>query len=112
MKELKNDLQFVLKSLKSLSKKTEKIAKKLDKLEKAKPAKKLKTKSATKAKAPKKASQGDTILAIIRRSKKGVDRATLIKKSGFEGRRMRDILYKLKKQGKIKVEGKGVYLIA
>ncbi len=112
MKELRNDLQLVVRSLKALSKKTEKIATKLDKLEKAKPAKKLKTKSAPKAKAPKKASQGDTILAIIGRSKNGVDRATVIKKSGFEGRRMRDILYKLKKQGKIKVEGKGVYLIA
>jgi DNA replicative helicase MCM subunit Mcm2 (Cdc46/Mcm family) len=112
MKGLKSDLQFMVKTLKALSKKTERIAKRLDKLEKAKPAKKLKTKSATKAKAPKKASQGDTVLAILKRSKKGVDRATLIKKSGFEGRRMRDILYKLKKQGKIRVEGKGVYLKA
>lgn len=38
--------------------------------------------------------------------------ATLRKKTGFEGRKIRDIVYRLKKPGKIKVEGKGVYLKA
>jgi len=33
----------------------------------------------------------------------------LKKKTGFEGRKIRDIIFRLRKQGKIKSERKGVY---
>ena len=58
----------------------------VERLEKSQDVKKPRGKPAVKAKAPKKASESDTVLAIIRRSKKGVDGATLKKKSGFQGR--------------------------
>jgi hypothetical protein len=34
----------------------------------------------------------------------------VIKKTGFEGGKVGDILYRLKKHGKIKVERKGIYV--
>jgi predicted Rossmann fold nucleotide-binding protein DprA/Smf involved in DNA uptake len=86
----------------------------LERLEKAQVAKKPKAKAVKKAvaKKPTRVSSSDTVLAIIKRSKKGVDTVALRKKTGFEGRKIGDIIYRLKKQGKIKTEGKGLYVKA
>ena len=114
MKELERDLQSVLKSLRALTQKTDKMIKRLEKLEKAQAAKKPKVKAIKKAVArkPAKVSASGTVLAIIKRSRKGVDKATLIKKTGFEDKKIRDITYRLRKQGKIKGEPKGLYVKA
>ena len=112
MKQLKKDLQAVLKSLKQATEKTENLMKKVEKLEKPRVSKKPRAKALPKTKAPRKVFDSDAVLAIIRRYKKGVDGASLRKKTGFEGRKIRDIVYRLKKGGKIKVEGKGFYLNA
>lgn len=123
MKQLKKDLQAVLKSLKLATDTVGKLMKKVEKLDKPvaskKPrskalpkAKKPRAKALPKAKKPKKVSDSDAVLAIIKRFKKGVDGATLRKKTGFEGRKIRDIIYRLKKRGEIKVKGKGIYLKA
>jgi hypothetical protein len=112
MKQLKKDLQAVLKSLKQATEKTENMMKKVEEPGKPKASKKPRAKALPKAKASKKVSDADAVLAIIKKYKKGVDGATLRKKTGFEGRKIRDIIYGLKKRGKIKVEGKGVYLKA
>lgn len=112
MKQLKKDLQAVLKSLKQATEKTENLMKKVEKLDKPLASKKPRVKALSKAKTPKKVSDSDAVLAIIKRYKKGVDGATLRKKTGFEGRKMRDIVYRLKKRGKIKTVGKGIYLKA
>ena len=114
MKELKRDFQSVLNSLSALTQKTEKMIKRLEKLEKAQAAKKPKANAVKKAiaKKPTKLSASETVLAMIKRSRKGVDKATLIKKIGFEDKKIRDIIYRLKKQGKIKTEGKGLYVKA
>jgi len=122
MKQLKREFKSVLKSLKALSQKTEKMIKTLDKLEKSQMGKKTRVKAKPKAKAIKKApvrklaaskktklTAADTILSVIKRSRKGVDKATLKKKTGFEGRKIWDITYRLKKLGKIKSERKGIY---
>ena len=117
MKQLKKDLQAVSKSLKQLMVRTEKIAKKLEKLEKPKPAKKLKAKVKAKikpkiAKKPVKVSAAATVLAVIKRSRKGVDVATLRNKTGFESRKISGIVQRFKKEGKIKNSGKGIYVKA
>jgi len=112
MKQLKKDLQTVLKSLKLATEKTENLMKKVEKLDKPVASRKPRAKALPKARAPKKVSDSDAVLAIIKRFKKGVDGATLRKKTGFEGRKIRDIVYRLKKRGEIKVKGKGVYLKA
>jgi len=122
MKQLKNDMQAVAKDLKRLIQKTEKMIKQLEKPEKVEAAKKPKTEKLKKpvakklkkpvAKKAKKVTSADAVLAIIKGSRKGIDKATLRKKTGFEGRQIGDIIYKLKKQGKIKSLGKGTYIKA
>ncbi len=113
MKQLKRDLQAVSKTLKQLTLKTEKIAKKLDKVEKPKPVKKPKAKAKPKVtKKPVKVSAAATILAIIKRSRKGVDVATLKSKAGIGSTTLNNIIYRLKKNGKIKSSGRGIYVKA
>ena len=113
MKQLKKDLQAVSKSLKQLMLRTEKIAKKLEKLEKPKPVKKSKVKAKPKVtKKPVKVSAAATVLAVIKRSRKGVDVATLRNKTGFESRKISGIVQRFKKEGKIKNSGKGIYVKA
>ena len=114
MNQLKKDMTAVAKDLKKLTQKTEKMIKQLEKLGKPKTAKKPKAIAVKKAvsKKPTKAPASDTVLAIIKMSRKGVDTVALRKKTGFEGRKIRDIIYRLKKQGKIKSEAKGLYVKA
>jgi predicted Rossmann fold nucleotide-binding protein DprA/Smf involved in DNA uptake len=123
---LKKELQTVNKDLKALAKKVDKIVVAVGKLEKPKAAKKPKAKAvkrkpvkktvakkvAVKKPAAKKTTKTviDTVLAIIRRSKKGVNTATLMKKTGFNERQIHNNVYKLKKQGKVKSVGKGIYV--
>ena len=52
----------------------------------------------------------ETVYKIIGGSKKGVDTATLMKKTGFDRKKIANIVYKLGKQGKIKSIEKGVYV--
>lgn len=116
MKQLKKDLQSVVKGLRSLSRKTEKIAKKLERLENARPAKKVRAKRATKAAkkaVPKKTERvtaSDTLLATIRRRRKGVDTAALKKMTGFDDKKIWNIVNRLKQEGKIKSKSRGLYV--
>ncbi len=114
MKQLEKDLKAIGKDLKKLTQKAEKIIKQFERLEKAQAAKKPKAKAVKKAitKKPTRMSASGTVLAIIKRSRKGIDTATLEKKTGFEGRKIRDIIFRLRKQGKIKSERKGIYVKA
>ena len=52
----------------------------------------------------------DQVLKIINRSKKGVDTATLCIKTGFDQKKVRNILNRTFKQGKIKRADKGIYV--
>jgi predicted transcriptional regulator of viral defense system len=52
----------------------------------------------------------DKVLAIINRSKKGVDTATLMKKTGFDQKKVRNMLHRTYKQGKITRVDKGLYI--
>ena len=123
-KKLKKDLQAINKELKALAKKTESLLKAVDKLDKPKAAKKPKSKP-SKAKAPMKApvkkaavkkvapvTAVDTVLAIIKRYKKGVNTETLVKKTGYNQKKISNLVYKLRKQGKIKSPEKGIYVKA
>ena len=114
MKQLKKDIKAVAKDLKRLTQKTDKMIKGLEKLEKAQAAKEPKAKAAKKAVArkPTRVSASETVLAIVKRSRKGVDKATLIKKTGLKDSNIRTILYRLRKQRKIKRDRKGLYVKA
>jgi len=99
MKNLKKSLQSVNKDLKALSKKIDKMIVAAGKLEKPKTVKKK----------PVKLTAADIIFGVIKRSKKGVGVAELMKKTEFDQKKTYNIIYKLNKQGKIKSVEKGVY---
>jgi predicted Rossmann fold nucleotide-binding protein DprA/Smf involved in DNA uptake len=120
MKDFDVALKAVAEGLRTIAQGMGKIAEKLEdsapkKQPKAKPTRKTKTKATAKPKkAPakktvKKATAADTVLAIINRSKKGVDSATLAEKTGFDKKKIANIVFKLRKQGKVKSVNKGVY---
>ena len=120
---LKKDLQALNKDIQAIEKKMEKLITAVEKSEKpkvankttAKPAKAKTTKRspAQKASAKKKTVQPtatDQVLNIIKRSKKGVNAATLMTKTGFDLKKVRNILTRAYKMGKIKRVEKGIYV--
>jgi len=54
----------------------------------------------------------DTIFKIINRFKRGVDIPKLEDRTGFDGSKIRNILYQLSNQGKIKKISRDVYTLA
>jgi predicted Rossmann fold nucleotide-binding protein DprA/Smf involved in DNA uptake len=120
---LKKDLQALNRDIKALEKKMEKLITAVEKSEKPKFAKKttansIKAKTtkrapAKKAPARKKPAQPtatDQVLNIIKRSKKGVNAAILMTKTGFDLKKVRNILARAYKMGKIKRVEKGIYV--
>ena len=76
-------------------------------------AKAVKKAPAKKAPALKKGAQvtaTDQILKIIKRSKKGVDVSTLKEKTGFNDKKVRNIVFRAAKEGRIIKSGRGVYV--
>ena len=110
------DLKALNKNIQALGKNLDRLLKAVEKDEKlkAKPTKRIPAKMAPAKKVPvkKKTAQPtatDKILKIIKASKKGVDAPTLIKKTGFDQKKVRNILFRTYKQGKIKRLDKGIY---
>ena len=106
---ISKDLQAVSKELTKLAKQAEKLAAALGKAGKPK----TKAKAVITKKAPaksRKKTDTDKLLAVINRSKKGVDTATLMKKTGFNQKKVRNMLNRTYKQGKITRVGKGIYV--
>ena len=120
---LKKDLHAVKRDIKALEKKMEKLLNDYGQPQKPKAAKKAKRKTvkvktkraaAVKKAAPKKKASKMTateqILKIIKRSRKGVDVPTLKTKTGFEDKKVRNIIFRASKEGKIKKVGREIYL--
>lgn len=109
---IKKELYKVSKEMQTLTRNLARLIVDTDRLEKAK-LKATKPKAVKKAPAKRSvATAADTVLGVIKRSKKGVDTATLMQKTGYDKKKVYNIVFKLKKQGKIKSEGKGLYLLA
>ncbi|MBW2489699.1 MAG: hypothetical protein JRE65_00940 [Deltaproteobacteria bacterium] len=126
MKELQSVLNIVSDGLKTLAKGVEAIAEKVDEVaksqgvvkpkrkkpstatKKVKPVKKP-VQKATGKKEVKSATDGDKVLAIIGRSKKGASTAAIMQKTGFNQKKIANIIYRLRKQQKIRSVEKGVY---
>jgi hypothetical protein len=83
----------------------EKLITVAEKSEKAKAAKKAPAK-----KKPAQPTATDQVLNIIKRSKKGVNVANWINKTGFNQKKVTNILQRTYKQGKVKRVAKGVYV--
>jgi hypothetical protein len=121
---LKRDLQAVKRDIKALEKKMEKLLKDHGKPQQPKTVKKVKRKTAkakTKRavavkkaapgkKAAKKTTSTEQILKIIKRSRKGVNVPALKAKTGFEDKKVRNIIFRASKEGKIKKVGRGIYV--
>jgi hypothetical protein len=133
MRELDALIQTVADGLKSMAQGVEKLAEKVEGISKSlsnekpkekhgagpkrnAPAKTVKKKPAKAAEAtpdaPKPPTAAETVLGIIKRSKKGVDTSALMEKTGYDRKKVANILFKLKKQGEIKNAAKGVYVKA
>ena len=103
----------IQKELVKISKDLKKMSRRIKKLTSSIP----KTKGiAQKASMPKpvalskgKKSGTQTVLDMIRKSKKGIGTGTLIKKTGFDGKKIHNTLFKALKEGKIERVGRGVY---
>ncbi len=73
------------------------------------PKKEAKPKKEKETKKEKEMTAGDTVLNIIEKSSKGVDTASIQKETGFTTKKIHNLVYKLRKQGKIISERKGFY---
>ncbi|RPJ81764.1 MAG: hypothetical protein EHJ94_03660 [Deltaproteobacteria bacterium] len=139
MNNLKNNLMAIKKELQRLMSKVEQLGRALEKagksaissktmekkdvkktVAKKAPAKKKpavkkapvkKTASNQKVDAKADASTAiDTVVGIIQKSKSGVDVETLITKTGFDAKKISNLVYKAKKRGDIKSGAKGIYV--
>lgn len=135
MKKLKSDLQVAAKQAKALNAKLDKLIKEVAKLSKPAAAKKkaapkkkpvakkkvvtkkkapAKKKTAAKKKAPVKKAAAptafDAVLKVIKGSKAGVSTGQIKAQTKFNDKKIANIIYKAKKQGKIKSKSKGIYV--
>ena len=114
---VEKEFKALQKDIKDIQKKIDRFIKAIEAGEKAKTTKASKAKAATakgkKAPAPKKAvklTDTEKVLSIIKRSKKGVNTAALMNKTGFNQKKVTNILQRTFKQGKIKRVAKGIYV--
>ena len=127
MKELQSVLNIVSDGLKTLAKGVEAIAEKVDEVAKSQGLTEQKSKKPSAATAKKKTAgkparktakkkaagpetDTDKVLKIIGRYKKGASTAVIMQKTGFSQKKIANIIYRLRKQQKIKSVDKGVYL--
>jgi hypothetical protein len=122
-------LSFMANALQGLSQEIEKLIVEVDKLEPPKKVKKAKRKAAVKRKPKKRApvrkkivtrrpkrvkakklTATAKVLKVIRGHRKGVDISKLKKSTGFADIKIRAIVYKASKEGKIKRIARGVYI--
>ena len=106
----KRDLQSLQRQIKALEKKMDKLIAAAERIEKPRAVKKAPAKKAPVTRNIAQPTATDQVLKIIKRSKNGVNTATLMKKTGFDQKKVRNILQRTFKQGKIKRVEKGVYV--
>ena len=130
MKEIQSVLKLVADGLKSIAQCVEAISDKVDEYAESQtaeqtksaakpeakespPKKKVtrkKTVEAPKKKAAKAPTAAETVYKFISTSKNGINVATLVQKTGYDRKKLSNVIYRLGKQGKIKSIGKGVYV--
>ena len=89
--------------------KTRKKAKKVAAPSKA--GKKAAAKKKRVSKAKPQMTSPEKVLQVMRKSRAGVNVATLKARTGLEDKKIRNVLFRLGKQGKVKRTGRGVYKI-
>ena len=111
MKDLSKNLKAVTRELKALSKKTDSMAKSLGKTPTKRVASVKRRKAISKSSLPSSriSSSTDQALKVIKRHKKGIDVATLKKKTGFDDKKISNIVHRAFKKGIITRVGRGLY---
>lgn len=117
-------LSFLSSTLQALSQETKQLIDKVDRFEKAQAALKYKGAVSVRAVSKKRSvvraavarktappTAMDAVLKVIKRHKKGVGIQKLRDRTGFDDKKIRNIIYRASKQGKIKNKGRGIYLI-
>jgi predicted transcriptional regulator of viral defense system len=56
-------------------------------------------------------SASDTVLDIVKRYNKGIGFAEIQAKTGFEEKKLRNIIFRLNKMGKISRKSRGIYIV-
>jgi predicted Rossmann fold nucleotide-binding protein DprA/Smf involved in DNA uptake len=121
LKNIAADLKTISKEITVIATQVGKVTKPQAKITaKTKPVKKV-----NKAKTPKKSSSKktlpsakesssilDSVLEVIRNAGGGIAHVAILEKTGFGQRQVSNAVFKLKKQGKVKNVGRGVYAIA
>ena len=106
----------IQKELTKISKDLEKMPRQIQKLTSSIPKEKSKLQKASMlkpvARIKGKKTGTQTVLGLIGKSKTGIAAGSLIKKTGFEDKKIRNILFKAWKEGKIERVGRGVYKIS
>ena len=124
MKKVQTQLKSIAKSLSALSKQVDSVSTLLGKAQPAKkaaPQKKAPKKVAAKkvvakktvekkAAPAKKKNVLDTVLGVIKRSRKGISIPALKEKTSLDSRQLSNALYKLAKQGVIASKSRGIYI--
>ena len=124
MKKVQSQLKSIAKSLSALSKQIDSVSKQLGNAQpakKASPKKKAPKKVAAKKVVAKKAVAKkatpakkknvlDTVLGVIKRSRKGVSIPALKEKTSLNSRQLSNALYKLAKRGVIASKSRGIYI--
>ena len=59
---------------------------------------------------PRSSSDTEIVLQVIRKQKNGIDMDALKDKTGFDGKKLANIVYRLKKMGKVESPAKGTYV--
>ena len=124
MKKVQSQLKSIAKSLSVLSKQIDNVSKQLGKAQPAKkttPKKKAPKKVAAKkvvaikavakkAAPAKKKNVLETVLGVIKRSRKGVNIPALKEKTSLDSRQLSNALYKLSNRGVIASKSRGIYI--
>ena len=120
---LKKDLRAIQNDIKALERKMENLLKAFEKgksapaktavkraANKVSRAKSIPVKSAAASGKRVKTTATEQVLKIIKRSKKGVNVSTIKTRTGFDDKKVRNIIFRTTKEGKIKKIGRGVYV--
>jgi hypothetical protein len=123
MNVFKKELQGMRREIKALEKKIQKLGKAAELVGKDrqakgvstvkdKPVKSAAAKQIAKLKKSPQITAAEQVLRIIKRSRKGVDVSTLKNKTGFDDKKVRNIVFRASKEGKIKKSSRGIYVTA
>ena len=107
---IEKEFKALQKDIKNIQKKIDNFIKAIETDQKAKAPKASRVKAKPAKRKAVKVTASDQVLKAINSSRKGVDTATLMKKTSFNEKKVRNIVFKLLKLGKIQRAERGLYV--